>query len=362
MPDDRHYMNLALQLARSVQGQTSPNPCVGAVLVNRHEIVGLGAHLKAGEAHAEVHALTMAGDRAKGATLYVTLEPCNHFGKTPPCTEAVIKAGVKRVVVAAPDPNPMVRGKGIARLKEAGIEVEVGLGREEAERLNEAFNHYIVTRRPFVTLKAATTLDGKIATSSGESQWITGEEARRDVHVLRSKQDAILVGINTVLRDNPRLTARLDGGCRQPVRVILDSSLKTPLEAHVVDTREAPTWIFTGEKAPREKVRALQERGVTVFETSGGPTVDLDQVLAILGEKGITSLLIEGGGQVNASFLEAGYVQKVVFYLAPKLIGGQHSPGPFGGRGFLSLSDSVELKNWQVEQIGEDLKVVGYLK
>lgn len=362
MASDRHYMNLALQLARSVQGQTSPNPCVGAVLVNRHEIVGIGAHLKAGEAHAEIHALSMAGERAKGATLYVTLEPCNHFGKTPPCTEAVIKAGVKRVVVAAPDPNPLVRGRGIARLREAGIEVEVGLGREEAERLNEAFNHYIVTRRPYVTLKAAATLDGKIATSTGESQWITGEEARRDVHVLRSKQDAILVGINTVLRDNPRLTARLEGGCRQPVRVILDSSLRIPLDAHVVNTEEAPTWIFTTARAPRQKVLALEQRGVKIFQTGEGPSVNLDLVLTTLGDQGITSLLVEGGGQVNASFLEGGLVHKVVLYLAPKLIGGRESPGPFGGRGFLSLSDSVELKNWQVEQIGRDLKVVGYLK
>ncbi len=357
---DAHYMSLALQLASTAQGQTSPNPLVGAVLVKNNEIVGFGAHLKAGGPHAEINALKMAGDQAREATLYVTLEPCHHHGKTPPCTEAVIAAGVKRVVIATTDPNPIVRGRGIERLKAAGLDVTVGVGQKEAEKLNEVFNHYIVHRRPFVTLKTATTLDGKIATSSGESQWITGEEARHDVHLLRRHQDAILVGINTVLKDNPRLTARLKGGSRQPVRVVLDSSLKIPLDANLLDTHDAPTWIFTTQQASEEKKKHLEQKGVKVFITNEGPTVDIERMLTILGEEGITSLLVEGGSEVNASFLYGGYAQKLVAYLAPKLIGGKTAPGAFGGPGIQALAESVSLRDVQVEWIGQDLKVVGY--
>lgn len=358
---DAHYMNLALQLASTAQGQTSPNPLVGAVLVKNNEIVGFGAHLKAGEPHAEINALKMAGDQARGATLYVTLEPCHHHGKTPPCTEAVIAAGVKRVVIATTDPNPIVRGRGIERLKAAGLDVTVGVGHKEAQKLNEVFNHYIVHRRPFVTLKTATTLDGKIATSSGESQWITGEEARQDVHLLRRNHDAILVGINTVLKDNPRLTARLEGGSRQPVRVVLDSSLKIPLDANLLDTHDASTWIFTTQQASEEKKKHLEQKGAKVFITNAGPAVDIERMLTILGEEGITSLLVEGGSEVNASFLYGGYAQKLVAYLAPKLIGGNSAPGAFGGPGIQALAESVSLKDVQVEWIGQDLKVVGYL-
>jgi diaminohydroxyphosphoribosylaminopyrimidine deaminase/5-amino-6-(5-phosphoribosylamino)uracil reductase len=357
---DQTYMNVALHLARAALGQTSPNPVVGAVLVKNNQIVGLGSHLRAGDAHAEIYALRMAGDQAKGATLYVTLEPCNHHGKTPPCTEAVVQAGVKRVVIAAKDPNPLVSGRGIARLKEAGLEVEVGLGREEAERLNEVFNYYIVHRRPFVTLKTATTLDGKIATAGGESQWITGQEARRDVHLLRRMNDAILVGINTVLRDNPRLTARLKGGARQPIRIVLDSSLKIPLDARLLDTDEAPTWIFTTHKAPQEKIDQLVKRGARVFITDSIPHVDIGAVLSTLGKEGVTSLLVEGGGKVNASFLRDGYVNKLIAYLSPKIFGGDLAPGAFGGQGVQAIEESVMLKEMQIEKIGEDIKIVGY--
>ncbi|GGK15311.1 riboflavin biosynthesis protein RibD [Caldalkalibacillus thermarum] len=360
---DSYYMKLALQLAEATSGQTSPNPVVGAVIVKDSEIVGLGAHLKAGEAHAEVHALAMAKEKAQGATMYVTLEPCSHYGRTPPCADAVIEAGIKRVVIAACDPNPLVRGRGVEKLKAAGLEVEVGLFKEEAERLNEIFNYYIVHRRPFVTLKTATTLDGKIATVTGESQWITGEEARADVHLLRHRHDAILVGINTVLRDNPRLTTRIAGQSgRHPVRVILDSKLRIPLDAQVTHTEQAPTWIFTTDQAPAERVKALTEKGVKVVKISSETRVDVEQVLAYLGEQGIASVLVEGGGEVNASFLQGGFVNKVVAYLAPKLIGGNEAPGAFRGQGVLSLAQSLHLKDVSVETLGQDLKVVGYLK
>ncbi|WP_370875859.1 bifunctional diaminohydroxyphosphoribosylaminopyrimidine deaminase/5-amino-6-(5-phosphoribosylamino)uracil reductase RibD [Caldalkalibacillus uzonensis] len=356
-------MKLALRLAEATSGQTSPNPVVGAVIVKDFEIVGLGAHLKAGEAHAEVHALAMAGEKAQGATLYVTLEPCSHHGTTPPCADAVIEAGIRRVVIAATDPNPLVSGRGVEKLKAAGLAVEVGLFREEAERLNEIFNYYIVHKRPFVTLKTATTLDGKIATVTGESQWITGEEARADVHRLRHQYDAILVGVNTVLRDNPRLTTRIAGQPgRHPVRVVLDSKLRTPLDAHVARTEEVPTWIFTTDQAPKEHVQALQAQGVKVIKVSSGSRVDVEQVLAYLGEQRIASVLVEGGGEVNASFLQGGFVNKVVAYLSPKLIGGNEAPGAFRGQGVLSLAQSLALKDVRVEPLGEDIKVIGYLK
>lgn len=359
---EAEYMRLALQLAEIAKGQTSPNPMVGAVIVNRGEVVGFGAHLKAGEAHAEVHALSMAKGKAKGATLYVTLEPCSHHGRTPPCTEAIIEAGIKRVVIGVSDPNPQVKGRGIERLRQAGIQVDVGLLQEEARCLNQFFNHYIVHKRPFVTLKMATTLDGKIATRTGESQWITGEKARADGHRLRDEHDAILVGVNTVLKDNPRLTARIDGvPGRHPLRVILDSQLRTPLDAHVADTSEASTWIFTTTEAPLERREALEAKGIKVIPVSPGPRVDVEKTLTYLGQEGIASLLVEGGGKVNASFLEKRLVNRVVAYLAPKLIGGHQAPGAFDGEGIDRLSQSLQLSNMSVESLGDDIKVIGYL-
>ncbi|MCE0450160.1 bifunctional diaminohydroxyphosphoribosylaminopyrimidine deaminase/5-amino-6-(5-phosphoribosylamino)uracil reductase RibD [Brevibacillus sp. AF8] len=361
MEQDSKYMDLALELARSARGQTSPNPMVGAVIVKDGTIVGMGAHLRAGEPHAEVHALRMAGEKAQGATVYVTLEPCSHYGKTPPCAEALIAADVRRVVVATLDPNPLVAGRGIEMLRAAGVEVAVGVREEEAKALNEVFFHYIQTRRPFVTVKTASTLDGKIASVTGHSQWITGAEARAEVHELRRQHDAILVGVGTILADDPLLTARKGEQCfgSQPVRVILDSQLRTPLDARVVQNTDAKTWIFTTDAAPREKQELLAARGVKVI-TMVGPIL-VEKVLDTLGELGITSLLVEGGQEVNGSFLQARAIQKVVSHIALKLIGGSGAPSPFGGQGFATMGEAVQLTNVMITPIGKgDLQISGY--
>lgn len=362
MNQDETYMHLALQMARATSGQTSPNPMVGAVIVRDNQVVGLGAHLRAGEAHAEVHALAMAKEQAQGATLYVTLEPCSHHGRTPPCVEQVIAAGISKVCIATLDPNPLVAGRGVERLKEAGIQVEVGLLGEEAKELNECFNYYITHKKPFVTLKTATTLDGKIATVTGESKWITSQEARADAHFLRHTHDAILVGVNTVLADDPQLTTRLPGGGRHPLRIILDSHLKTPLAANILDTSVAPTWIFTNDTVDEERIKAYQAKGVRVWRTSSTERVSIAEVLKILGEQEITSLLVEGGGEVNAAFLQGNYVNKVVAYLAPTLIGGNQAPTSFRGEGFIRLAEAPSLQRVTYVPLGNNLKVIGYLK
>ncbi|HET7579438.1 MAG TPA: bifunctional diaminohydroxyphosphoribosylaminopyrimidine deaminase/5-amino-6-(5-phosphoribosylamino)uracil reductase RibD [Bacillales bacterium] len=355
--DHQDYMELALQLAASGKGQTSPNPAVGAAVVKEGRIIGLGAHLKAGEPHAEVHALRMAGEKATGATVYVTLEPCSHFGKTPPCADLLIEQGVSRVFVATTDPNPEVSGRGIAKLREAGIEVEVGLLKSQADAINEMFFHYISTKTPFVTLKSAISLDGKIATASGESQWITGEEARNDAHQYRDQHDAILVGINTVLADNPSLTTRLSGGGKNPIRIILDRQLRTPLDANVVKDEKADTWIVTTQSAAEQKGSQYQQPGVKILAMPD-ETIEINSLLEQLGHEGITSLLVEGGATVNDAFLRAGAVQQVITYIAPKLIGGQTAPTSFTGMGIEKLADALTLEIVSTEKIGEDLKLV----
>lgn len=360
---DQHYMQLALELAKAQKGQTSPNPLVGAVIVKDQQIVGLGAHLKAGEPHAEVHALRMAGEKAEGATIYVTLEPCSHYGRTPPCADQVIQAGIKRVVVAALDPNPLVAGGGIRKLEQAGVEVKVGVLAAEAEAVNEVFNHFILQKKPYVILKTATTLDGKIATVTGESQWITGEQSRADVHRLRHECDAILVGVNTVIKDNPRLTTRLgEQEGRHPIRVILDSKLRTPLESQILDISVAPTWIFTTQSVTEEAIQPYLERGVKVFQTSDPERVSIKHVLELLATENVSSLLVEGGGEINAAFLEGHHVQKVIAYIAPKLIGGHLAPTPFRGEGFKSLAEAVQLTDISFEQLGDDMKLTGYIR
>lgn len=361
MEQDSKYMDLALELARSARGQTSPNPMVGAVIVKDGTIVGMGAHLRAGEPHAEVHALRMAGEKALGATAYVTLEPCSHYGKTPPCAGALLAAGVQRVVVATLDPNPLVAGRGVEQLRAAGIEVLVGVREEEAKSLNEVFFHYITTRRPFVTVKTASTLDGKIASTTGHSRWITGAEAREEVHVLRRQHDAILVGIGTILADDPLLTARQNEQAfgRQPVSIVLDSQLRTPLDARVIQSREAETWIVTTDTAPRDKKESLVTKGVKVIEIDA--PIHIENVLATLGERGITSVLVEGGQEVNGSFLQARAIQKIVSHLALKLIGGSEAPTPFGGQGFATMGEAVSLNNVSITPIGKnDVQIIGY--
>ncbi|WP_281172591.1 bifunctional diaminohydroxyphosphoribosylaminopyrimidine deaminase/5-amino-6-(5-phosphoribosylamino)uracil reductase RibD [Aneurinibacillus terranovensis] len=358
--NDEHYMKLALQLAEATRGQTSPNPMVGCVIVKDRTIIGVGSHLKAGEAHAEILALAMAGDKARGATAYVTLEPCSHHGRTPPCAEALIREGVSRVVIAMLDPNPLVAGQGAQKLEEAGIQVITGVCEAQARQLNEVFSKFITTGLPFVTVKTAMTLDGKVATETGNSRWITGEAARLDVHRIRHEHDAILVGIGTVLQDNPQLTTRLPNGGKNPLRVILDSALRVPPEAHVVRDGQAPTWIFTTSRACPDKRKLLERQGLRVLSAGAGDQVDIAEVMRILGKENITSLFVEGGSQINSAFLHARAIDKVITYVAPKIVAGQTAPSPFGGPGIEEMSRAISLADITVEKISEDIKISGY--
>ncbi|NLW07490.1 MAG: bifunctional diaminohydroxyphosphoribosylaminopyrimidine deaminase/5-amino-6-(5-phosphoribosylamino)uracil reductase RibD [Clostridia bacterium] len=358
-------MRRALELAARGLGRTSPNPAVGAVIVRDGRVVGEGYHQRAGTPHAEIHALRAAAEAARGGTLYVTLEPCCHFGRTPPCTEAIIAAGINRVVAAMPDPNPGVAGKGFDILRQAGIKVEIGLLAEEARRLNEAFAKFISRGLPWVTLKMALTLDGKIATRTGASRWITGPTSRTRVHELRDKHDAILVGIGTVLKDDPLLTTRLPGGRgRDAVRIILDSRLRLPLTARVINLDSvAPTVVATTEAAPASARQQLLDRGVEVLTLPAeAGRVAWQPLLAELARRNITSVLVEGGAEVNASALAAGVVDKIIAFIAPKIFGGTVAPGPVGGQGVTLPGEAWQLDNLTVEPCGEDVMLSAYLR
>src|SRR5699024_10860097 len=327
------------------------------------EILGMGAHLKAGGPHAEVHALNMAGDAAHGATIYVTLEPCSHHGKTPPCAEKIIESGIKKVVVATLDDNSVVSGRGIRRLQEADVETVVGVMENEARALNDTFFHYIRKGRPYVTLKTATSLDGKIATHTGDSKWITGSEARSDVHADRHRHDAILVGIGTVLADNPHLTTRLPNGGKNPVRIILDSQLQTPLDANVVIDGEAETWIFTGNGVAEEKRKRFEQfKQVRIISQDDFEQISLPAMLETLGQANIMTLYVEGGATINDAFVRAGLVDQFIFYIAPKLIGGRDAPAAISGIGFTKIQDTVELDIQSITEIEEDLKIIAIPK
>ena len=357
---DESYMREALRLAANARGRTSPNPMVGAVIVRGGVIVGSGWHRAAGEPHAEIHALRMAGALAHGATLYVTLEPCSHHGRTGPCAEAVIAAGIARVVTALSDPNPAVAGGGIERLRAAGIAVVTGVCAEEARRQNEVFLKWVVTKRPFVTLKTAMTLDGKTASRTGASQWITGAAARARVHEWRDEHDAILVGIGTVLADDPRLTVRrTDRAGKNPVRVVLDSMARTPHDAKLLTDGAARTIIAVTERADPKRTLLLRACGAEVV-TCGEDAVDLPQLLGILGAQELTSVLVEGGGAVHWSFLSAGLADKMRVFIAPLLMGGTDAPTAVGGMGFDSPQAALRLRDMTVEQIGADILVTGY--
>ena len=357
---DESYMKEALRLAEHARGRTAPNPLVGAVLVRDGIIIASGWHRAAGEPHAEIHALRMAGELARSATLYVTLEPCAHHGRTGPCAEAVIAAGIARVVVALRDPNPLVAGRGIALLEAAGIEVVTDILAEEARRQNEVFLKWITTKRPFVTLKMAMTLDGKIASHVGVSQWITGEDARARVHEYRDVNDAILVGIGTVLADDPGLTTRLpERTGRNPLRIVLDAGARTPLDARLVTDGAAPTLIAVSARADMARVESLRARGAEVV-VFGAEHVDIAALLDWLGAREYTSLLVEGGAAVNWSFLAGGFVDKVHAFIAPLLMGGAAAPSPIGGAGFDSPQAALRLSNITAEQIGTDFLLTGY--
>ncbi|MDY2685514.1 MAG: bifunctional diaminohydroxyphosphoribosylaminopyrimidine deaminase/5-amino-6-(5-phosphoribosylamino)uracil reductase RibD [Selenomonadaceae bacterium] len=360
---DEEYMREALELARNAEGRTSPNPLVGAVIVRGGRIIAAGWHRKAGTPHAEIHALRMAGDLARGATLYVTLEPCSHYGRTGPCAKAVAEAGIKRVVIGMKDPNPLVAGRGIQILEDAGIEVRCGVLEQEAVRLNEVFLHWIPEKMPFVILKTAMSLDGKIATCAGESQWISGEASRQYVHVLRDRYDGILVGIGTVLADDPSLTARLpDHTGKNPVRIVVDSQARTPHGAKVLTDGQARTIVVVTERAPKDRVDSLRAAGAEVLVAGGGERVDLRLMMQKLGAMEITSILVEGGGTINDALLRAGLVDKVLAFVAPKLIGGREAKTPVEGRGFAHLQDAVQLEHFSAQPLGTDILLSGYVK
>jgi diaminohydroxyphosphoribosylaminopyrimidine deaminase/5-amino-6-(5-phosphoribosylamino)uracil reductase len=352
-PQDELYMNRAIELAKTRKGETHPNPTVGCVIVKNGKVVGEGFHRRAGEPHAEVVALQRAGKNAEGSTVYVTLEPCSHYGRTPPCSLALIRAKVRRVVVATADPNPRVSGKGIQMLKNAGVEVEVGLLEEEARRLNEDFFKWIKMGLPFVTLKVAQSLDGFIAAEGGISKWITNERSRKFVHKMRCEASAVLVGVGTILKDNPLLTVR-DYYCeKQPLRVVLDTRLKTPLESFVTDTSIAPTVIFTSENTPSEKIKPFETRGVEVVKVKETPEgLDLKEVLRELGKREVLHLLVEGGAKIFGGFYKNNLFDRLAVFIAPKVLG---SGIKTFGEGFFDTPDKKGLRLEEVKTFGEDV-------
>lgn len=357
---DEKYMRLAMQLAGNAIGRTSPNPLVGAVIVKDNRVVGCGWHRKAGTPHAEVHALNQAGELAQGADVYVTLEPCAHYGKTPPCAKALVEAKVKNVYGGLLDVNPKVAGKGFKILEDAGIHVEYGFLQDELRKQNEVFFKWIEHKKPFVVLKAAMTLDGKIATATGQSKWITNETSRAYGYKLRDIYDGIMVGINTVIEDNPMLTARVDGG-KNPIRIVVDSSLKIDINANLVQDKSAKTIIATTDKADKDKILKLQAQDVDVIvvDKDENDKVDIEKLLDILGQQNICSILVEGGATLSGSFVARKLVDKVYFFIAPKIVGGKEAKTPVAGTGILNLQEALALKDIQIEKLEEDILIIG---
>lgn len=357
---DEKYMRLAMQLAGNAIGRTSPNPLVGAVIVKDNRVVGCGWHRKAGTPHAEVHALNQAGELAQGADVYVTLEPCAHYGKTPPCSKALVEAKVKNVYGGLLDVNPKVAGKGFKILEDAGIHVEYGFLQDELRKQNEVFFKWIEHKKPFVVLKAAMTLDGKIATAIGQSKWITNETSRAYGYKLRDIYDGIMVGINTVIEDNPMLTARVDGG-KNPIRIVVDSSLKIDINANVVQDKSAKTIVATTDKADKDKILKLQAQDVDVIvvDKDENDKVDIEKLLDILGQQNICSILVEGGATLSGSFVAKKLVDKVYFFIAPKIVGGKEAKTPVAGTGILNLQEALALKDIQIEKLEEDILIIG---
>ena len=364
---DQEYMLRAIQLAKKGEGWTNPNPMVGAVIVKDGRIIGEGYHKKCGELHAERNAIASLTESAEGATIYVTLEPCCHYGKTPPCTEAIIEQKIKKVVIGSRDPNPKVAGKGAQILRESGITVVQDFMREECDRLNPVFFHYITTKTPYVVMKYAMTLDGKIACATGDSKWVTGEIARTQVHRMRGRYRGIMVGIGTVLADDPMLNCRVEGGV-DPVRIICDSNLHIPTESQIVKTAsDIETIVACSQEAleserKQEKIRRLKEAGIQIIGTEGAHGVNLVELMKKLGGQNIDSILLEGGGTLNASALEDGIVNKVYAYIAGKLIGGMDARSPVEGIGIDRMADAITLQNVEIEKLGDDFCIVGYVK
>lgn len=361
MQDQKEYfMHRALELASRGAGHTDPNPMVGCVIVKDGRIIGEGWHEHIGGLHAERNAFAHCTENAAGADLYVTLEPCCHWGRTPPCTDAVIEHGIRRVFVGCLDPNPLVAGKGVQILRNAGIEVETGVCEAECHERNEVFFHYITQKTPFVVLKYAMTLDGKIAAHTGDSRWVTGEAARRHVHETRNRLTGIMVGAGTVIADDPLLTCRIEGG-RNPVRIVCDSHARIPADCNLVQTaREIPTYVAVVEE--NERTACLEENGVHILvcgEKNG--RVDLTDLMQQLGALGVNGILLEGGSALAFSALREGIVHRVQAYVAPKLIGGADAKTPVGGAGFDRMADALTLKNVRCTPLGEDILIEGRL-
>lgn len=367
MQKKEEYMRRALELARKGEGHTSPNPMVGCVVVKDGRIISEGYHEKYGEFHAERNALTRCTEDTAGADLYVTLEPCCHQGKTPPCTDIIIEKKIARVFVGSMDSNPLVAGKGVQILRDHGIYVETGILDAECRKLNEVFYHYIATKTPFVVMKYAMTLDGKIACATGDSKWVTGEIARTQVHQMRGRYRGIMVGIGTVLADDPMLNCRVEGGV-DPVRIICDSNLHIPTESQIVKTAsDIETIVACSQEAleserKQEKIRRLKEAGIQIIGTEGAHGVNLVELMKKLGGQNIDSILLEGGGTLNASALEDGIVNKVYAYIAGKLIGGMDARSPVEGMGIDRMADAITLQNVEIEKLGDDFCIVGYVK
>lgn len=375
-------MRRAIELAKKGGGYVHPNPLVGCVVVKDDEIIAEGYHEKYGEFHAERNALTRCKTETKGASLYVTLEPCCHYGKTPPCTEIIIEKGIKKVFVGILDPNPLVAGKGVKILQDAGIEVEVGLCENEIREMNKVFLKYITTKRPYVIMKTAMTLDGKIAAHTGDSKWVTNKESRKMVHELRSELAGVIVGIGTVLADDPMLNVRLEGEHHQPVRIVVDSNLRIPVDSQLVKTANEYRTIvacrhFDRSEAERSEVeksslnvnkqkgfldslRSLEMTGVELLECqSNNNHVDINDLMTKLGAMGIDSLLLEGGGTLNAAFLEAGCVDEVWAFIAPKIIGGEGAKTPVSGKGIDKMSEAINLQDIDIQNINGDILIKG---
>lgn len=367
MQKKEEYMRRALELAQKGEGHTSPNPMVGCVVVKDGRIISEGYHEKYGEFHAERNALTRCTEDTAGADLYVTLEPCCHQGKTPPCTDIIIEKKIARVFVGSMDSNPLVAGKGVQILRNHGIYVETGILDAECRKLNEVFYHYIATKTPFVVMKYAMTLDGKIACATGDSKWVTGEIARTQVHRMRGRYRGIMVGIGTVLADDPMLNCRVEGGV-DPVRIICDSNLHIPTESQIVKTAsDIETIVACSQEAleserKQEKIRRLKEAGIQIIGTEGAHGVNLVELMKKLGGQNIDSILLEGGGTLNASALEDGIVNKVYAYIAGKLIGGMDARSPVEGMGIDRMADAITLQNMEIEKLGDDFCIVGYVK
>ncbi|NOZ63902.1 MAG: bifunctional diaminohydroxyphosphoribosylaminopyrimidine deaminase/5-amino-6-(5-phosphoribosylamino)uracil reductase RibD [Caldiserica bacterium] len=358
---DKKFMQEVFSLAEKGRGTTSPNPMVGAIVVKGNRIVGRGYHKKAGSPHAEVIALKEAGPKSRGATLYINLEPCVHYGRTPPCAPRIIEKGIKRVVIAMLDPNSRVNGKGVTMLKKAGVDVEVGIEEEKARKLNEFYIKHITTNLPFVILKWAMSLDGKIATCTGDSRWISGEESRAFVHSLRNQVDGILVGIGTVLQDDPLLTVRKVPVKKQPLRIIIDPNLSFPLTARMLQEEGGNILIFTGEDIDKNKKEQLLAKDVEIVPC-GEKRIHIENMLKILGKREITSLLVEGGSKVFTEFLEKKLPDKIYTVVSPLLLGGEKALTPFGGKGVEKVKAGIQFKEIHWFFRGKDVIMEGYPK